>query len=56
LHFCDPLSNRLYEIIMTRYLAGDYGELVPLVAFQDAQHGGGLVFQRGGKLQLEAGL
>jgi hypothetical protein len=41
---------------MTRYLAGDYGELVPFVAFQDAQHGGSLVFQRRGKLQLKSGL
>lgn len=56
LHFCDPLPNRLNEVVMTRYLAGDYGELVPLVALQDAQHGGGLVFQRRGKLQLKAGL
>jgi hypothetical protein len=56
LHFCDPLPNSLYEVVMSRYLAGDYRELVPLIAFQDAQHGGGLVFQRRGKLQLEARL
>ena len=56
LHFCYPLPNRLYEVVMTRYLAGDYGELVPLIALQDAQHGGCLVFQRRGKLQLKTRL
>ena len=56
LHFCYPLSNRLYEVVMTRYLAGDYGELMPLIALQDAQHGGRLVFQRRRKLQLKARL
>jgi hypothetical protein len=31
LHICDPLPNCLYEVIVTRYLAGDHRELVPLV-------------------------
>jgi hypothetical protein len=56
LHFCDPFSNGLYEVVMTRYLAGDYGELMPFIALQDAQHGGGLVFQRRSKLQQKPGL
>jgi len=56
LHFSHPFPNGLYEVVMTRYLAGDYGELVPLIALQDTQHGGGLVFQRRGELQLKAGL
>ena len=56
LHFCYPLPYRLYEVVVTRYLAGDYGELVPLIPLQDAQHGGRLVFQRRGKLQLKTRL
>jgi len=56
LHVGDSLSDRLYEVVVTSYLRGDYAELMPLVPLQDTQHGRGLVFQRRCQLQLQAAL
>lgn len=56
LHVGDSLSNRLYEVVVTSYLRGDYAELMPLVPLQDAQHRRGLMLQRRRQLQLQAAL
>lgn len=56
LHIGDSLSNRLYEVVVTSNLRGDYAELMPLVPLQDAQHRRGLMFQRRRQLQLQAAL
>jgi hypothetical protein len=56
LHFCNPFADCLNKIIVSRDLAGDNGELVPLVPLQDTQHGGSLMFQGWGQLQLKTRL
>ena len=56
LHVGDSLSDRLYEVVVTSYLRGDYAKLMPLVPLQDTQHRRGLMFQRRCQLQLQTTL
>lgn len=56
LHVCYPLPDCLNKIVVPRDLAGDDRELMPLVPLQDTQHGGSLVLQRWGQLQLKTQL
>lgn len=52
LHDNDPLAHGLHKVVVAGDLRSDNRELMPLVAFEDAEHGGRLVVQRGGQLQL----
>lgn len=47
------IPDGLHEVGVACDLRGDDGEGVPLVADEDAQHGGGLVVNGGGQLDPE---
>ena len=56
LGLADTLAHRLDEVVMAGDLGRDDAELVPLVALEDAEHGGCLVLDRRGQLQVQATL
>lgn len=45
LHVRDAFPYGLYKVIVSSNLTCDYRELVPFVAFQNAEHGCRLMFQ-----------
>lgn len=56
LHLCDLVSDSLDEVVVARDLRSDNGELLPVVANQDRQHGCNLMLQTGSQLQLKTRL
>ena len=52
-HVRHPVPDGLDEVVMSCNLAGDDGELLPVVPDQDGEHGGHLVLQAGSELELK---
>ena len=52
-HVSHPVPDGLDEVVVAGDLAGDDGELLPVVPDQDGEHGGHLVLQARRQLQLK---